>query len=250
MFKQAHTVDDNTPTDKRLLEAAGEIFAEHGYRAATVRQICEKAAANIAAVNYYFGDKEGLYKAVLRSVPDNHAKQYPPYGALDEAAGAEQKLRAYVQSLLQRVFDEGRPGWHVKIIARELIEPTPVFDMLLEEVARPVHEEIAGIVRKLLGPGPSDEAVRLCTLSVLSQCVYYHHARSVIRRLYPQQSYSAEDIARLADHITDFSLGALRSYQRNEDWGRRTDDPVSCLRSPVALNRTDHSDRTARTDRK
>ena len=250
MFKQDHTVDDSVPTDKRLLEAAGEIFAEHGYRAATVRQICEKAAANIAAVNYYFGDKEGLYKAVLRSVPDNHSKKYPPSGGLEEGAGAEQKLRACVQSLLQRVFDKGRPGWHVKIIARELIEPTRAFDMLLEEVARPIHEEIATIVRTLLGGGASDEAVRLCTLSVLSQCVYYHHARSVIRRLYPQQSYRAEDIERLADHITDFSLGALRSYQKGEDCGRRTDELVSFLRSPAAFDRTPHADRIARTDRK
>jgi len=220
MFKQAqaHTAGNNTPTEKRLLEAAGEIFAEYGYRAATVRQICEKAAANIASVNYYFGDKEGLYKAVLRSVPDEHAKKYPPYLGLDEGASAEKKLRAYVQSLLHRVFDEGRPGWHAKIIARELIEPTRALDMLLEEVARPVHQELGAIISQLLGPKVCDEAVRLCALSVLSQCVYYHHARSVIRRLYPEQKYGAEDIARLADHITDFSLGALRSYRRS---GRR-----------------------------
>ena len=64
-------------TEKRLLEAAGEIFAHYGYRAATVRQICEKAGANLAAVNYHFGDKEGLYLAVLRSVPNANAEKYP-----------------------------------------------------------------------------------------------------------------------------------------------------------------------------
>ena len=63
MFKRQlkNSSEESSDTEKRLLEAAGEVFAEFGYRAATVRQICEKAGANIAAVNYYFGDKEKLY---------------------------------------------------------------------------------------------------------------------------------------------------------------------------------------------
>jgi AcrR family transcriptional regulator len=65
-------------TEKRLLEATGAIFAEHGYRSATVRQICEKARANIAAVNYHFGDKEGLYRAVLRSVQERPRRNIHP----------------------------------------------------------------------------------------------------------------------------------------------------------------------------
>src|SRR6266850_7915162 len=78
MFEnEAKTADLVPGTEKRLLEAAGEIFAEHGYRAATVRQICEKARANIAAVNYHFGDKEGLYRAALRSVHRASAEKYP-----------------------------------------------------------------------------------------------------------------------------------------------------------------------------
>jgi AcrR family transcriptional regulator len=204
-------------TERRLLEAAGEIFAEHGYQSATTRQICEKAGANIAAVNYHFGDKEGLYMAVLRSVPKAHAMKYPPNVGLNPQAGAEQKLRAYIQSLLQRVFDAGRPGWHTKIMTREMIEPTRALDMLVEEVARPIHRELASIVREVLGSAATKTAVRLCTLSILSQCVYYHHARPVIGRLYPEQSYGEESIEELADHITKFSLAALKAFSGQED---------------------------------
>jgi AcrR family transcriptional regulator len=209
--------ESNETTKERLLEAAGEIFAEYGYRAATVRQICEKARANVAAVNYHFGDKEGLYMAVLRFVPDSHAERYPADAGLNPDATATQKLHAYIQSLLGRVFDEGRPGWHTKIIARELTEPTRALDTLLEEVARPLHQELASIIRELLGSGASDETVRMCALSVMSQCVYYHHARSVIRRLYPEQRHSAEDIARLADHIARFSLAALSAFAQQKE---------------------------------
>jgi AcrR family transcriptional regulator len=222
MFESAKYMGgDNKATEKRLLEAAGEIFAEYGYRAATVRQICEKAGANIAAVNYHFGDKERLYMAVLRSVPAANAEKYPANVGLTSNATAEQKLRAYIRSLLQRVFDEGRPGWHTKIIAREMIEPTRALDTLLKEVARPLHQELASIIRELLDSGVTDETVRLCTLSIMSQCVYYHHARSVIRRLYPEQKYGSEDIAQLAEHIANFSLGALRELAQSKGGGSR-----------------------------
>lgn len=216
MFKQRLKPVDPDPshTEARLLEAAGEIFAEFGYRAATVRQICEKADANVAAVNYHFGDKEGLYLAVLRSVPHAHAEKYPSSRGLDSHATAEARLRAYVDSLLQRVFDPGRPGWHAKIIAREMVEPTRALDSLLEEVARPLHQELAGIVRQILGSDADDDTVRLCALSIMGQCVYYHHARNVLTRLYPAQSYDAGEVTRLVNHISEFSVAALAALAR------------------------------------
>jgi len=217
--QEKHSAELSSATESRLLEAAGEIFAEVGYRAATVRQICEKAGANIAAVNYHFGDKEGLYMAVLRSVPDAHAEKFPANRGLPPGATAQQRLAAYIESLLNRVFDEGRPGWHTKIMAREMIEPTRALDTLVTDVALPVHQELAAIVRKLLGSRATGDAVRLCTLSILSQCVYYHHARSVLSRLYPQQEYRSQDIAQLAHHITRFSQGALQHFAQGNGRG-------------------------------
>jgi TetR/AcrR family transcriptional regulator, regulator of cefoperazone and chloramphenicol sensitivity len=204
--------EESSDTEKRLLDAAGEVFAEFGFRTATVRQICKKAGANVAAVNYYFRDKEGLYLAVLRSVPDAHAEKYPSQVGLTSDATPEQQLRVYVQSLMHRVFDAGRPGWHSKIIAREMVEPTRALDTLLEDVARPLHRELASIVRRLLGSAATDENVRLGALSVMGQCVYYHHSRTVLKRLYPEQMYGAEDIARMVDHITEFSLAGLQEF--------------------------------------
>jgi AcrR family transcriptional regulator len=208
---------ETSETETRLLEAAGEVFAEFGFRAATVRQICEKAGANVAAINYYFRDKEGLYLAVLRSVPDAQAEKYPAQSGLDSGATAEQELRAYVQSLVHRVFDSGRPGWHAKIIAREMVEPTRALDTLLEEVARPLHRHLAAIVRRLLGPAATDDNVRMGALSIMGQCVYYHHAQTVLTRLYPEQTYAAEDIARLVEHISNFSIAALREFARRRE---------------------------------
>jgi hypothetical protein len=99
-------------------------------------------------------------------------------------------------------------------MAREMIEPTRALDTIVTEGVRPYHQALASILRDLLGPEAGDETVRLCTLSILGQCAYYHHGRQVIRRLYPEQNYGAENIERLADHIIKFSLAGVNECSR------------------------------------
>ncbi|MCD4749810.1 MAG: TetR family transcriptional regulator [Thermoanaerobaculales bacterium] len=60
-------------TRERLIEAAGALFSEHGYRGAAVRDICNLARANPGAISYHFGGKRQLYRAVLRSAVDHLA---------------------------------------------------------------------------------------------------------------------------------------------------------------------------------
>jgi len=215
MVKEARTEFSNSlGTEDRLLEAAGEIFAEYGYRGATVRQICEKARANLAAVNYYFRDKDGLYLAVMRYLHSSATDLYPPSLGLKRGASADDRLLAFIRSLLNRLLGEGRPNWHMKLAARELIEPSPALDVIVEEAIRPLSQELESIVRELLGPEADDELVRLNMLSVVSQCGFYQHSRAVISRLYSMQKFSVEDIERLAQHITQFSLSAMKNHSK------------------------------------
>jgi hypothetical protein len=82
---------------------------------------------------------------------------------------------------------------------------------------------LAGIVRLLLGATATDEDVRFCALSIMGQCVYYHHARTVLARLYPEQKYGVDEVARLVDHISAFSLAALRELaQKRQAQGNET----------------------------
>src|SRR5882672_8263904 len=87
-------------TREQLIEAATEVFARAGFRAATVREICQKAGANIAAVNYHFGDKESLYAEVLRHALHRARQKYPPDLGLGPKATPEERLHAFVHSFL------------------------------------------------------------------------------------------------------------------------------------------------------
>lgn len=199
-------------TRRQLLEAAGEVFAESGFRDATVREICRRAGANIAAVNYHFGDKETLYAEVLRFAHKRALEKYPPLLGMGDDAPAEKKLRAFILSLLLRTFDKGPTSWHGKLMLREMIEPTAALDLLVEERIRPMANQLWQIVADILKRPVSDEQVRQCAFSIVSQCTFYHHCSAVLCRLYPkEQPLDAAGIENLADHITHFSLAAMRN---------------------------------------
>jgi AcrR family transcriptional regulator len=199
-------------TRRRLLEAAGEVFAAKGFRAATIQQICRRAGANIAAVHYHFGDKARLYGAVIKYA-DQCAREQPTGDAgAPPPAEAEDRLRAHVEAFLSRLLDQGRPAWHAKLMAREMIDPTSALDRLVREKVRGNHEQIAAIVRALMGGRAPAGTVRMCVLSIVGQCLFYRHSAPVIARLYPDL-VPPKEIARIADHVTRFSLGAIRGLR-------------------------------------
>jgi TetR/AcrR family transcriptional regulator, regulator of cefoperazone and chloramphenicol sensitivity len=197
-------------TRHQLLEAAGAVFAEVGFRNATIREICRRADANVAAVNYHFGDKETLYTEVLRYSQTKAFAKYPPLLGVAADAPPEEKLGAFVRSFLLRIFDEGSIAWFGKMMSREMVEPTQALDSLVAERLRPMANLLRSLVAEILGRSPQDEAVRLCCFSVVSQCVFYHHCRTMISRLFPEQKLDVSAVEQLAGHIARFSLAAMK----------------------------------------
>jgi TetR/AcrR family transcriptional regulator, regulator of cefoperazone and chloramphenicol sensitivity len=196
-------------TRQRLLEAAGEVFAERGFRDATTQEICRRAAANIAAVHYHFGDKEELYRTVIQYAEQRAAEGVPADLAPD--APAEERLRAHVESFLVHLFDEGQPAWLGKLMAREMSEPTPGLDVIVQEKIRVSYKRVEAIVRELVGPAASDDDVRACVLSVQGQCLFYRHCHPVLTRLFPGWAVCREGVPELARHIVRFSLAGIRA---------------------------------------
>lgn len=205
---------EKADTRQRLLEIAGEVFAARGYRSATVREICQRAQANVASINYHFGDKEKLYLEVLRFAHTCAFAKYPPDMGLKSGATPKQRLHAFVRSFLYRVLDEGRPAWHGKLMAREIADPTGALEAIVKDGIRPHFATLRGIVSDLLGSKlAADPArVRYAAWSVVGQCLFYFYARPVILQLHPGQTFSPNDLEEIARHITDFSIAALKQH--------------------------------------
>ncbi len=195
-------------TRPELIRAAAAVFAEQGFRAATIRGICRRARANVSAVNYHFGGKKGLYEAVLHSGAGLKADVAATLG--EASRSPEERLRDYVRSFLARVLADGPLAAHGKIMAREMVDPTPALDRVVASFFRPEAELLGKLVRELVGPGFTDDELRLQCMSVVSQVVFYKHCRPVVERLFPDLQLDGSQLDSLADHISGFSLAAFK----------------------------------------
>jgi AcrR family transcriptional regulator len=199
-------------TRERLLRSAIEVFAERGYEAATIREICRRAEANVAAVHYHFGDKKRLYTAIFDTVFS--LLQERRTGFLPADAPAEDRLRVYIRALFEEIFycdgDTERCIQLSAIYLAEMARPTEVLDGIVGRYIRRDAEELYAIVAALLGAQPSDELVIDCAASVIGQILYYYHARPIIRRLHPHRVPVEERLTSLSEHVWRFSLGGIR----------------------------------------
>jgi AcrR family transcriptional regulator len=200
--------NDLDTTRDRIVEAAGEIFADKGFDGTTVRDICQRAEANLAAVNYYFGDKQRLYvEAVVRAhrwrMERAKLPEWPP------GMSAEKRLADFVVTFIRRVRTGPEGTWHTRLVMREMMSPHEACAELVQASIRPQFEILLGILRELLPDVNSEEKLHLTAFSIVGQCLFYYFADPVIRNLVTGQDYAGYDIDKLASHIAQFSLAAI-----------------------------------------
>jgi len=211
-IKRSRRQADADPTRDKLLDVAGRIFADRGYRAATIRQISVAAGANVAAVNYHFGDKLGLYSEVVRQAMQA-AEIEAVQSALDQSAPPEDILRDVIRARMRSICRSDRPGWHFRILAHELAEPTPALRQLINRVGRPLFERMLGLIGGMIGLPPDDDRTRLCALSVMGQILVYKYATPLIAGVWPELKLAPAQVECIADHIADFSLSYIQSFR-------------------------------------
>src|SRR4051794_16764001 len=101
----------DSETRRRVLEAATRLFAADGFKKVTVREICREAGANVAAVNYHFGDKLGLYQEVMARAMEIMRETTAMAQREGEGRPAEEKLVAFVRVIVERVIRHARDSW-------------------------------------------------------------------------------------------------------------------------------------------
>ncbi|MFI5457008.1 MAG: CerR family C-terminal domain-containing protein [Isosphaerales bacterium] len=215
-------MESQDPIKVRLLEAAGEEFAGKGYDATRIRAICERARANIAAVNYHFGDKKQLYVEVVLN-----AHQCGVDAGVEDVsptrAPAEQ-LRCFIHHFLSRVLAINHPDdWRHRLMLREMLQPTSASDVLIREAIRPKFERLEQILRRFC-PEADDRRMNAMAFSVIGQCLHYKMARTITQRLIGQEASDALDLDYLTDHITSFCLAALGCVPPLDETGTTVSD--------------------------
>ena len=158
-------------TRERIVQSAGPIFASCGYEAATVRQICDAAQVNHAAINYYFGGKQSLYLEAVRLAHQTRLAEYPPPEWPPETP-AREKLRMFVRAMLSRMLEPSESSWPVRLLMREMIEPTGACQSIVEDFIRPQLRQLLNILREILpGPLPDYRYMQLA-FSIIGQSLH------------------------------------------------------------------------------
>jgi AcrR family transcriptional regulator len=199
------TTSDNPR--RRLLESAGQVFAEEGFEGATVRDICKRAGANIAAVNYYFRDKERLYIEAVKEAACG-AKFHSAPSSWPAGMPAAEKLRDFIRVFASGLLDPNRPAWHVRLMMREMSSPTAACAELVRDYIRPTAGILMGVLEELLPPGTPRLKRFLVGMSIVGQCLHHVNCKPVIRLLLGDD-YDRLTPAVVADHVAEFSLAAL-----------------------------------------
>ncbi|MFE8070830.1 CerR family C-terminal domain-containing protein [Marinobacteraceae bacterium S3BR75-40.1] len=206
------TPRDPEGTRETLLRAASDIFADKGFQVARVQDIARRADTNLSAINYHFGSKQGLYEAVLEYQARSAIDRYPLLPSNAQSLSPERRFRCLVGNLLRRFIAPRDPSLMARLMAREMANPTRALDQLVEHVSKPQLAQMSRIVAELMGSDSEPEVVRRCAFSIMGQCLVYLFGRPVIGRIEPELYADDASLERLADHITAFSLAALRHY--------------------------------------
>jgi AcrR family transcriptional regulator len=205
-----HMAQDSA-TRERLLAAAMQLFARDGFRHVTVRDIAREAHANLASVNYHFGDKMQLYTSVVQSVIDSVRDAIESTMAIAEELSPEEKLRHYLRTTIERAAaSEDRRSELQRLFRHELSEPTSAAPYIFEQVVQPRLRWLARVVAAIIDCDPRDARVSRCVGSIQAQLLFFvaGPARELVFEKLPK---TGADVEAEVEHILAFSLAGVHA---------------------------------------
>ncbi len=206
---------DGDATVKQIIAKAGELFAEKGYADTTSKAICERAGVNMAAVNYHFGSRDGLYLVLLKEV---HLEVMSldfvrKIGHSD--APASEKLYLLIHGLLRATYDA--KSWHIRLWARELLAPSPLLSQIMQEDTLPKFEVLRDVITELTGMPATEPALLRSVLSVIGPVLLLLILdRQIETPIQPLYWHTVEDMAR---HMHTFTIAGLKAVAQDAGYG-------------------------------
>lgn len=212
---------------KRLIEAGLDLFGKYSFDGASTRMLAERAQVNLASIKYYFGGKEGLYRAVAGHIVEQmDGLLGPQLAKVQEALKTEPLSKERSFCLLCELLEFfitgflGRPQtdkW-LGIVVREQLCPTEAFGILFEGFMRPLEDVLFGLAACIMGSRPDDQEVKLRVFAIMGEMYIFHISPSAIKRTLNWESYEPENLDAIRCVIIDnlkriFSISPDFSYR-------------------------------------
>lgn len=214
----------NTPvsrgdeTRNQLLEAGLRLFAIHGFESVSTRQLTKESGTNIAAINYHFGGKEGLYRAVLEQLVEDTEAYFGPalkkiQTSVIGASGDRQKLAEAITKLIANLFsiflENEFMRWRMPLVMREYAHPSENFDILYKGRIEPLHKAITAIAAIVLEKSQDDPECAIRAHAILGQIVVFGIARVVLWKRLKWKNYTPERVTLITKIATQSVLNSI-----------------------------------------
>ncbi len=197
---------DGKVKKEKLLRAACKVFSEKGFHGARISDICREAGANVASVNYYFGDKESLYVEVFRYAFKEHvgvSLDFP------EGVTPREKLEEYIKTIIKNFSNMGEKSDFVRLYLMEIANPTGLLDKFWREIIEPKRRELLEVIRDFMGKKEIDRSVIFCEVSIISQCKVILTASNDKSQFLFDAQLSEELLNEFTEHVITFSLAGI-----------------------------------------
>ncbi len=203
-----------------MLDSAEELFCEHGFSSASIRDIAASADCNIASVNYYFGGKEKLYREVWRrhliTMRDTRIasinKVMSQNGGKPEL---EDLLRSFAEAFVGPLVDESKARRLNKLMAREWIDQHLPVNMFLDDIITPTLNAMRSALVKTC-PGLDESKIPFVVISIVGQLLHVLHVKAIFQQI-DEVTLPKFDLAQAIDHVVKFSAAGIQVYTKGKN---------------------------------
>ncbi|PHQ71728.1 MAG: hypothetical protein COB93_02610 [Sneathiella sp.] len=211
----------------RMLEAAGPLFADRPFDAVSTREIAKAADVNLSAISYHFDNKEGLYRAIFEKIVADLKPIRVSFGlflhtkmgaAGDDRAALAQIVVKFVSDLLDSVMSPDNPRWRMRLMTREIQQPTECFDIVMNGHINVMHDLIGILVAKSLEEPEGSDNVRLVTHSILIMALQYALNETLVKARLGWTDIGPVEIIKIKNSLTLMILRIL-NLEAHSDTG-------------------------------
>lgn len=204
-------------TKDRILRAAIDLFSDHGFTGASVRDICSRAEANIASINYYFGGKEALYSVVVKHVYDDLDSYNPMPRLADAPENPCGQLASWIDWYIHRQLDP-KTERLARFIRREIADPTPMLQEMVDHIISPLVMELHILVKAILPEETSNEELRVHCALITGPTIASMICKPIASRIACYEG-SKIDVESLVKYTQLCSMTMLKSSGGSVDQG-------------------------------
>lgn len=212
--------DRGSAAREQLIRHATRIFAAKGFAGASTREICDAAGANVAAIHYYFGDKEGLYRAVLMRPITQVTGQFGRFD--DPSIPFEQVLRRILGTFVDMALnDDPQELDMTRLHLRESLEPSPIFRDVVTQSILPKHNALATLIASQCGLKKPDTDIHQLTFAIFAMACDYCMSREFINMLAPHLLAQPRARERLLERLYGYVVALLAHEKKRRADVRR-----------------------------